>query len=98
VVFKRISLAGSAELFKETARPPDSEPEPQRPPGIHPLSTRPDTVVYYNYGLTETQVRTLVDALQKLKYPHTLKNATRTNMEEFERLEGIRQLLLDGLR
>ncbi len=97
-MFKRISLAGSAELFKETTGTRDSEPEPQRPPDIHPLATRPDAVLYYTYGLTETQVRTLVDALQKLKYPHTLKSATRPNMEEFERLEALRQLLLDGLR
>ncbi len=97
-VFKRISLAGSAELFKETTGTRDSEPEPQRPPDIHPLASRPDAVLYYTYGLTETQVRTLVDALQKLKYPHTLKSATRPNMEEFERLEALRQLLLDGLR
>jgi hypothetical protein len=48
--------------------------------------------------LTETQVQALVDAVQKLKYPHTLKTATKLSMEEFERLEALRQVLLDGLK
>jgi len=35
---------------------------------------------------------------QKIKYPHTLKNTAKLSMEEFERLEALRQALLDGLR
>jgi hypothetical protein len=104
--FKRVSLTGSAELFKETTRAPEllAETEPEPPPQIHPepavvhaLPVRHAGLAFFQYNLTEAQVRTLVDALQQLKYPHTLKSA-RPSMEEFERLEALRQVLLDGLR
>jgi hypothetical protein len=98
-VFKRVSLAGSAELFKETTGPVDLLPEPETMPApIHPLPLSTDGTVYYQYALTEGQVQALVDAVQKLKYPHTLKTATKLSMEEFERLEALRQVLLDGLK
>ena len=89
----------------------ETEPEPL-PAAIHQLPVRSmvqrpmrpeiererETVSYFEYQLTEPQVRALVDAVQKLKYPHTLKSTAKLSMEEFERLEALRQLLLDGLR
>jgi hypothetical protein len=98
-VFKRVSLAGSAELFKETTGPADLLPEPETMPApIHPLPFSTEGTVYYAYSLTETQVQALIDAVQKVKYPHTLKTTTKLSMEEFERLEALRQVLLDGLK
>ncbi len=98
-MFKRVSLAGSAELFKETTRPADLLPEPETMPApIHPLPLSTEGTVYYQYSLTEAQVQALIDAVQKLKYPHTLKSMTKLSMEEFERLEALRQVLLDGLK
>jgi hypothetical protein len=98
-VFKRVSLVGSAELFKETTTPAELLPEPETMPApIHPLPLSTDGTVYYQYALTEVQVQALVDAVQKLKYPHTLKTSTKLSMEEFERLEALRQVLLDGLK
>jgi hypothetical protein len=98
-VFKRVSLAGSAELFKETTSTAELLPEPETMPApIHPLPLSTDGTVYFQYALTEAQVQALVDAVQKLKYPHTLKTATKLSMEEFERLEALRQVLLDGLK
>jgi len=109
-VFKRASLTGSAELFRETGSAPEllAETEPEPAPIKHlplPLEMRaaphrPEVngVGDYEYRLTEPQVRSLVDAVQKLKYPHTVKTAAKLSMEEFERLEALRQLLLDGLR
>ncbi len=97
-MFRRVSLAGSAELFKETAPAPDLLPEPTpepEPPRLRSLPA-PEAVAYYEYSLTEPQVRALIDAVQKVKYPHTLR--TKPSMEEFEHLEGLRQVLLDGLR
>jgi hypothetical protein len=105
-VFKRVSLTGSAELFRESKGitdpiledepelSPDAPPEPVR---LHQLPPRALGIPHFSYGLSETQVQTLVDALQKVKYPHTLKTV-RPSMEEFERLEALRQVLLDGLR
>jgi hypothetical protein len=92
-------LAGSAELFKETTGTAELLPEPESMPApIHPLPLSTDGTVYFQYALTEAQVQALVDAVQKLKYPHTLKTATKLSMEEFERLEALRQVLLDGLK
>jgi hypothetical protein len=104
-VFKRVSLEGSAELFRETSSHPEvlaeTDPEPVQAPIHHlPLQRQVygETVSYYEYRLTESQVQSLIDAVQKVKYPHNLKNSTKLGMEEFERLEALRQVLLDGLR
>ncbi len=100
-MFKRVALTGSAELFRETSRIPDllAETEPPQPIAapIHQLPITRQGITYYDYKLTEAQVNALVDALQKVKYPHTLK-AARPSMEEFEHLEALRQLLLEGIR
>jgi len=105
VVFKRVSLSGSAELFRETASAQEvlaeTDPDPVQAP-IHHLPIRREiereTIAYYEYQLTEPQARALIDAVQKIKYPHTLKSTAKLSMEEFERLEALRQLLLEGLR
>jgi hypothetical protein len=101
-VFKRVSLTGSAELFRDTSRAPEilaeTDPEPGPAP-IHQLPVAaPEPTPTYAYNLTEVEVRELIDAVQKIKYPHTVKSAAKLSMEEFERLEALRQLLLDGLR
>jgi hypothetical protein len=104
-VFKRVSLTGSAELFRETRGitdpileddPTPAEPEPE-PVRLHRLPPRALGTPHYTYSLTEVQVQTLADALQKIKYPHTVRSS-RPSMEEFENLEALRQVLLDGLR
>ncbi len=104
-MFKRVSLSGSAELFRETSSTPEILAETDPAPGaaaIHhlpiPRELPRESVTYYEYQLTEPQVRALIDAVQKLKYPHTLKNTAKLSMEEFERMEALRQILLDGLR
>lgn len=112
-MFKRAHLSGSADFFRDTASAPEflaeTDPEPL-PAAIHHLPLRPEiervnrpqiqqeTITYFEYQLTEPQVRALIDAVQKLKYPHTLKSSAKLSMEEFERLEALRQLLLEGLR
>jgi len=104
-VFKRVSLEGSAELFRETARTPEvlaeTDPEPIHAP-IHHLpihrEIHGESLTYFEYRLTEPQVQALIDAVQKIKYPHNLKNTSKLSMEEFERMEALRQVLLDGLR
>ena len=104
-MFKRVSLSGSAELFRETSSTPvvlaETDPEPVQAP-IHHLpihrEIRPEPIPYFEYQLTEAQVQALVDAVQKIKYPHNLKTTAKLSMEEFERLEALRQVLLDGLR
>jgi len=104
-VFKRVSLEGSAVLFRETSNHPDvlaeTDPEPVQG-AIHHLpihrETHGESLTYFEYRLTEAQVQSLIDAVQKIKYPHNLKNTAKLSMEEFERLEALRQLLMEGLR
>ena len=112
-MFKRAALSGSADFFQETSSAPEilaeTEPEPL-PAAIHPFPVRPiiqhqgrpeiqrELVTYFEYQFTEPQVRALIDAVQKLKYPHMVKNSAKLSMEEFESMEALRQLLLDGLR
>ncbi len=105
-MFKRISLAGSDELFRPTQR----EDEEIVPAAVEHVSagkadltalpnipTEAPEKVYYQYGLTEEQVRTLIDAVQKLKYPHLIKQTTKLSIDEFERLDSLRLVLLEGL-
>ena len=105
-MFKRVSLTGSAELFRETKGITDpiledeSQPQPEpagEPVRLHRLPPRALGAPRYPYNLSEVQVQTLADALQKIKYPHTMRSH-RPSMEEFESLEALRQILLDGLR
>ncbi len=104
-MFRRVTLSGSSELFRETGELLEVTEEVQaaeqvvrEPTRLHSLPETPTRAVTYEYLLTEAQVRTLAEALQKVKYPHILKNAVKLSMEEFERLEALRQLLLDGLK
>ncbi len=104
-MFRRVSLVGSAELFKETGQAPELPPEPEPPFGrepeparLHPLPSLEPGVRQYVYQLSQGQVRVLIDALQRLKYPHTGKGASKPSMEEFEQLEALRQVLLEGLK
>jgi hypothetical protein len=112
-VFKRASLSGSADFFQETSNAPELLAETERetvPAAIHQFPIRPEIqrvirqaiqhepVTYFEYQLTEPQVRALIDAVQKLKYPHSVKAGAKLSMEEFEGLEALRQVLLDGLR
>lgn len=100
-MFKRVSLTGSAELFRDTSQAPEflAETDPERAPApIHELPVVEARTPTFAYNLTEAEVRELIDAVQKIKYPHTVKSAAKLSMEEFERLEALRQVLLDGLR
>ncbi len=105
--FNRVSLAGSEELFRPTALP-DDEPEPQPPAErftgrtVQPQrsSSRAPLVSerrYVRLQLTEGQVQELVDAVQRMKYPHMAAAAKQPSIEEFEALEALRNVLLDAL-
>ena len=101
-MFKRAALGGSSEFFRETSTPEVlAETDPVQAPIHHlplPRQVNGERISYYEYRLTEAQVQSLIDAVQKVKYPHNLKNTAKLSMEEFERLEALRQVLLDGLR
>src|SRR6266513_6512986 len=87
VVFKRVSLSGSAELFRETSSAPEilaeTDPEPVAAP-IHHLPIRREIeretiVAYYEYQLTEPQARALIDAVQKIDRKSTRLNSSHVS-------------------
>ncbi len=51
----------------------------------------------YRLQLSEGQVKTLIEALQHMKYPHRYKPDTKPSIEEHEALEALRNELLDAI-
>jgi hypothetical protein len=94
--FRRAQLRGSDELFR-TEEPkqldapfsPAMTDEPDHPvpsaPAAHMRSVR----------LTDDELRILSEAVQHLKFPS--KAPTRPSVDDFEKLEVLRQKLLDAL-
>jgi hypothetical protein len=103
--FRRAQLRGSEELFTptrtENGEPPAKRDEPARPPDAltraavtaPPVSGAPDGRLV---RLTEEEVQTLAEAVQRLKFP-AHKPTNKPPVEEFERLEELRQKLLSVL-
>jgi hypothetical protein len=95
--FRRAALRGSDELFRPTEldAPAKTAPElPAKPLQIPSQLGRPEGRLV---RLTEDEVALLVDALQKLKFPTSQRPAvTKPSVDDFERLEDLRQKLLGG--
>lgn len=93
--FRRAQLRGSEELFRSTEMreanaverggndPPPAAAPPARPEGRL-------------VRLTDDDIALLVDALQRLKFPTSSRPVTKPSVAEFERLEELRQKLLDA--
>jgi hypothetical protein len=98
--FRRAQLRGSEELFTPT-RTENGEPPSRREESAGPPEaiTRP-AVTSAPEGrlvrLTDEEVQTLAEAVQRLKFPGH-GPTTKPPVEEFERLEELRQKLLSVL-
>jgi hypothetical protein len=93
--FRRAQLRGSEELFRTT----DAEQEQQTPapvdrPAVTPVPSEPPPDMR-SLRLTEGEIQTLAEAVQHLKFPQ--KGTNRPSVDDFERLEQLRQKLLDAL-
>jgi len=96
--FRRAQLRGSDELFRTTDAEssddrlspavPDDHPSVTAVPSMPPPETR-------SVRLTEDEINVLAEAVQHLKFPQ--KSTTRPSVDDFERLDGLRQKLLDAL-
>jgi hypothetical protein len=102
--FRRAQLRGSEELFQPTrdnGEPPVKRDEPAHSPvtapraGVSapPVSGAPDGRLV---RLTDEEVQTLAEAVQRLKFPGH-KPTNKPPVEEYERLEELRQKLLSVL-
>ena len=96
--FRRAQLRGSDELFRPTETDendtklspeiPDGHPGVTAVPSMPPPGVRP-------VRLSEDEIRILADAVQHLKYPQ--RSSTRPSVDDFEKLDALRQKLLDEL-
>jgi hypothetical protein len=110
--FNRVSLVGSEELFRPTkleaepveVAPADSlagrtaEPAPAASslppaPAPAPLSRERQS---YRMNLTEGQIKLLIEAVQRMKYPHQA-HETKPSIESFEELDDLRNHLWDAI-
>ncbi|HZS14472.1 MAG TPA: hypothetical protein VFC09_07735 [Candidatus Dormibacteraeota bacterium] len=101
--FRRAQLRGSEELFTptrtENGEPPAVREHPAPAPVARPSVSAP-AVSGAPEGrlvrLTDDEVQTLAEAVQRLKFPGH-KATNKPPVEEFERLEELRQKLLSVL-
>ena len=91
--FKRVSLAGSEELFRATSRPrvvPKEEPAPE------PVRTDAITEVIEHgrqlrVGLSPDEIELLLEAIHAAKYPERARRPLP--LEKFERYDALRDKL-----
>lgn len=88
--FKRVTLAGSEELFRATARPRIVEEEPP--------SMRTDAITevvdhgrQHRVSLNPEEVELLLEAIHAAKYPERAKRPLP--LEKFERYDALRDRL-----
>jgi hypothetical protein len=94
--FRRAQLRGSDELFQPTRD--NGEPAVSRVEQVAPQRAEPAPVMPQGrlVRLTDEEVQTLAEAVQRLKFPGN-KPPSKPPIEEFERLEELRQKLLSVL-
>jgi len=98
--FRRAQLRGSEELFQPTRD--NGEPPGMRSDKVSnvPAAEAPPVRVAPEgrlVRLTDEEVQTLAEAVQRLKFPGQHKPGTKPPIEEYERLEELRQKLLSVL-
>ena len=94
--FRRAQLRGSDELFRPTEEQVDDDAATNAPerPAVTPVPAAPAPDMR-SVRLTEEQIQILADALQHMKFPQ--KAPARPSIGDFERLEELRQRLLDAI-
>ena len=95
--FRRAQLRGSDELFRPTEdRSDHTDAAPDIPEhsavSAVPAAPAPDM---RSVRLSEEQIQLIADALQHLKFPQ--KAPARPSIGDFEKLEELRQRLLDAI-
>jgi hypothetical protein len=86
--FKRVSLAGSEELFRPT-RPMVVDDADEVITEV--LRPRPTEKTFRQFSLSEEEVQILLDAIQQAKYPDRAR--PKPSLERFEQLDALRDKL-----
>src|SRR5262252_3032995 len=88
--FKRVSLAGSEELFRATTRPRvvDDEPTVEISDAITEVV---DHGKQHRFSLAPEEIDLLLEAIQAAKYPERAKRPLP--LEKFERYDALRDRL-----
>ena len=95
--FRRAQLRGSEEVFRSTddaGKAPEPAQVVEAAPITHPVPTAPAPDLR-SVRLTESELEILVEAVQHLKFPG--KHPVRPSVDDFERLEELRQKLLSAI-
>lgn len=95
--FRRAQLRGSDELFRPTEDEEEQAAQAPRTvdgPAVSavPAAPAPDM---RSVRLSEEQIQLIAEALQHMKFPG--KTPARPSIGDFERLEELRQKLLDAI-
>jgi hypothetical protein len=91
--FKRVSLAGSEELFRTTSRPRVVEDEPPEVavPVADAITEVTDHGNHKRFSLTPEDIDLLLEAIHAAKYPERAKRPLP--LEKFERYDALRDRL-----
>ncbi len=96
--FRRAQLHGSDELFRPSESSDGDQPaaaqEDEQRPAVTAVPSAPPPDAR-SVRLSEDELNILAEAVQHLKFPQ--KSSTRPSVDDFERLEALRQKLLDAL-
>ena len=84
--FKRVSLAGSEELFRPTSRPRVLEEEP-----TDAITEVVEHGRQYRISMTPDEIELLLEAIHAAKYPERAKRPLP--LEKFERYDLLRDRL-----
>jgi hypothetical protein len=88
--FKRVTLAGSEELFRATGRPHVVAPEPA-PEVSDAITEVADRSNQHRLSLTPEDIDLLLEAIHAAKYPERAKRPLP--LEKFERYDALRDRL-----
>ena len=90
--FKRVSLAGSEELFRATSRPRVVEEDEQPTVEVADAITEvTDHANQHRFSLTPEDIDLLLEAIHAAKYPERAKRPLP--LEKFERYDALRDRL-----
>lgn len=95
--FRRAQLRGSDELFRPTEEHNDqaeAAPQVEQRPAVSAVPAAP-TPDMRSVRLSEEQIQLIAEALQHMKFPN--KAPARPSIGDFEKLEELRQKLLDAI-